>query len=58
MIDVVVVLIPETKNIYYLSPNSLTLKKGDMVVFESDSGLFSGVVLKEPYSEKKNNAGA
>ncbi len=55
MIDVVVVSIPETKNIYYLSPNSLELKKGDEVVFENDAGLFAGVVLKETYSEKKNN---
>ena len=55
MIDVVVVSIPETKNIYYLSPNSLELKKGDEVVFENDAGLFADVVLKETYSEKKNN---
>ena len=55
MIDVVVVAIPETKNIYYLSPNNLELKKGDEVVFENDTGLFAGVVLKEKYSEKKSN---
>ena len=55
MIDVVVVIVPDTKNIYYLSPNSLELKKGDEVVFENDAGLFSGVVLKEIYSENKKN---
>ena len=55
MIDVVVVSVEETKSVYYLSPNSLDLKKGDHVIFENESGLFSGVVCKPTYSEKKNN---
>ena len=55
MIDVVVVSVEDTKNIYYLSPNSLELKKGDHVVFEHETGLFAGVVVKETYQEKKNN---
>ena len=55
MIDVVVVTVEDTKNIYYLSPNSLELKKGDHVIFENENGLFSGYVCKETYSEKKNN---
>ena len=55
MIDVVVVVVSDTKNIYYLSPNSLELKKGDEVIFDNEVGLFSGVVCKETYSEKKNN---
>ena len=55
MIDVVVVVVPELKNIYYLSPNSLELKINDSVVFEGDSGLFVGIVKKEVYSEKKSN---
>jgi len=55
MIDVVVVSVADTKNIYFLSPNSLELKKGDEVVFEHESGLFTGIVCKEAYSENKNN---
>ena len=55
MIEVVVVSVPDTKNIYFLSPNTLELKKGDEVVFENDNGLFYGVVIKEIYTEKKEN---
>ena len=55
MIDVVAVSVPDTKSIYYLSPNSLELKKGDQVIFENEVGLFSGVVCKECYSENKKN---
>lgn len=55
MIDVVVVSVPKTKNIYYLSPNSLELKKGENVVFETDNGLLMGKVCKEAYSEKEKN---
>ena len=42
-------------NIYYLSPNSLELKIGDTVVFETDNGLLYGNVVKECYKEKSNN---
>ena len=55
MLDVVVVSVEETKNIYYLSPNSLELKKGDTVIFETDNGLLAGRVIKESYSEKSKN---
>ena len=55
MIDVVVVSIPKTKNLYFLSPNSLELKKGDDVVFETENGTFLGKVVKEKYSEDKKN---
>ena len=55
MIDVVVVSAADTKNLYFLSPNSLELKKGDEVVFENEGGLFYGVVCRESYSEKKKN---
>lgn len=55
MIDVVVVSVSDTKNIYFLSPNSLVLSKGDEVVFEQEAGLFTGVVCKETYSENKKN---
>ena len=54
MIDVVVVSVLDNKNIYYLSPNMLNLKKNDTVIFEDDSGLY-GKVVKEKYSEDKNN---
>ena len=55
MLDVVVVSLPETKNVYFLSPNSLDLKKGDFVVFESENGLLVGKVCKSTYKEKKKN---
>ena len=51
MIEVVVVCVEETKNIYYLSPNSLSLKKGDFVIFEDENGTLSGNVCKEKYME-------
>ena len=55
MIDVVVVSLAETKNVYYLSPNSLDLHKGDVVVFESKNGLLVGNVCKSTYKEKEKN---
>ena len=55
MIDIVVVSDDHTKNIYYLSSNSLTCKKGDIVVFESDNGILIGHVLCENHLEKSSN---
>ena len=55
MIDVVVVTCDLTKSVYYLSPNSLELKVGDDVIFESDNGLLYGKVCKECYNEKSSN---
>lgn len=55
MVDVVTVSIDETKNIYYLSPNSFNLNLNDMVIFKTDNGLFSGRVIKANYVENENN---
>ena len=55
MVDVVTVSIDETKNIYYLSPNSFILNLNDRVIFETDNGLFSGRVIKANYVENENN---
>ena len=55
MIDVVVVKVEETNSFYYLSPNSLELKKDDEIVFEDENGLFLGKVCREVYSENKKN---
>ncbi len=55
MVDVVTVSIDETKNIYYLSPNSFSLNLNDRVIFETDNGLFSGRVIKANYVENENN---
>lgn len=55
MFDVVVVSCEETKSIYYLSPNFLSLKKGDCVVFETENGMLVGHVCKESYKEKEKN---
>ena len=54
MIDVVAVNVQFMNNIYFLSPNSLDLKRGDIVVFEHDNGLLIGNVLKV-YKEKSEN---
>ena len=55
MIDVVVVSDDKTKNIYYLSPNSLELVVNDIVVFETDNGLLMGRVVRGVYQEKSDN---
>ncbi len=55
MIDVVVVRLKATKGIYYVSPNMLELKRGDLVVFETDNGLQLGEVCKDIYKEKQDN---
>ncbi len=55
MVDVVIVSIDETKNIYYLSPNSLNLTLNDKVIFGTDNGLFSGRVIKANYLENESN---
>ena len=55
MMDVVVISSNQTNSVYFLSPNSLELKKGDKVIFESDNGLLIGNVCKETYKEKNEN---
>ncbi len=55
MIDVVVVIVEQTKNIYYLSPNSINVKVGDYVVFEVDNSSILGRVCKGGYAEKSDN---
>ena len=35
MVEVVVAIVPETKIVYYLSPNSLELNIGDNIIFEN-----------------------
>lgn len=55
MIEVVVVCEENTKNLYYLSPNSFSLKRGDYVVFDSENGELVGKVLRSNYREKTNN---
>ena len=55
MINVVVVSDKITGNIYYLDPNNLDLKRGNLVIFDTENGLLSGVVVKENYEEKKSN---
>lgn len=55
MIDVVVVSVKNTGNLYFLSPNELELKKGDEVIIDTENGLLLGIVCKEVYSEKSDN---
>ena len=55
MIEVVVAIIPETKNIYYLSPNSIELRQEDRIIFDSENGLMNGIIIKEKYMEKMKN---
>ncbi len=54
MLDVVVVSCEITNAIYYLSPNTLELKVGDKVIFDSGNGLLMGKVCKI-YKEKSSN---
>lgn len=55
MVDVVVVSVFDSKNIYYISPNNFNVKKGKDVVFETENGLLLGKVVKELYQEKTEN---
>lgn len=55
MLEVTVVKSIYNDNIYYLSPNSLELKKNDIVVFETENGPLLGKICKETYKEKKSN---
>ncbi len=55
MYKVVPVIIEETKNIYYLSPDDLDLKVNDYVIFNDGNGLQYGRVIKNIYEEKKDN---
>ena len=55
MLDVVVVRLKATKCIYFLSPNCLDLKKGMLVVIETENGVQLGEVCKESYREKQEN---
>ena len=55
MIDVVVVSVKHTGNVYYLSPGDWNLKKGDAVVIETENGYQIGTVVKEKYKEKSDN---
>lgn len=55
MVDVVVVRLKTTKGIFYVSPNLIELKKGDVVVFETENGIQLGEVCKDVYTEKEEN---
>ena len=55
MYDVVVVSFVNSKSIDYLSYGNLVLKRGNLVVVETDNGLQLAVVKKEGYKEKKEN---
>ena len=55
MIDVAVVRLKVTQGIYYVSPNLVDVKKGDLVVFETENGIQLGEVCKDIYKEKQEN---
>ena len=55
IIKVVVVSDKITGNIFYLDPNGIELHRNDIVVFETENSILSGIVVKEEYEEKKNN---
>ena len=55
MSEVVCVRVEELDTIFYLSPNDLSLIRGDLVIFEVDGTLLCGKVCKEKYSEKNKN---
>lgn len=55
MFDVVVVSINSSKSVDYLLYGDLELKRGNIVVVNSDNGLQLATVKKESYKEKKEN---
>lgn len=55
MIDVVIVRVNNTGNIYYLSPGDFSLKQNDKVIVDTENGLQIGEVIKEKYQEKTKN---
>ena len=55
MIEVAAVSFESIKHIYFYSPDGLPLKKGDLVVVNTDYGIQIGVVSKGCYQEKKEN---
>lgn len=56
MIDVVGVIVEKTKSIYYISPNSIEIKVGDLVVFEiENNSKVLGKVCKSIYTERSEN---
>lgn len=55
MIDVLVVSCKLNNCIYYLSPNNVECSKNDEVVFEDNGDYLVGTVVKNKYSEKKDN---
>lgn len=55
MYDVVVVSFYNNKTIDYLLYGDLDLKRGNLVVVDTDNGLQLAIVKKESYNEKKEN---
>lgn len=55
MYDVVVVSFYNNKTIDYLLHGDLDLKRGNLVVVDTDNGLQLAIVKKESYNEKKEN---
>ena len=55
MFDVVVVSFNNSKSLDYLLHGDLILKRGNIVVVDTDNGLQLAVVKKESYKEKKEN---
>ena len=55
MMDVVIVSVADIKEVFYVSPNLISLNVGDYVIFESELGLLVGSVIKASYKEKRNN---
>ena len=54
MMDVVIVSVADIKEVFYVSPNLISLNVGDYVIFESELGLLVGSVIKASYKEKRN----
>lgn len=55
MYDVVVVSLNNSKSVDYLLHGALVLKRGNLVVVDTDNGFQLAVVKKESYKEKKEN---
>lgn len=55
MVEVVAVKLKATKRIYFVSPNFNDVKKGDIVVFETENGIQLGDVCSDVRKEKDEN---
>ena len=55
MIEVIGVVLDSSKNVYYFSPQNLNLKKGQVLLVETENGLQLGTAFTDIKKEPKEN---